>query len=463
MRSSALAALSERALQKRDYRRFLALAGGKAYKKTAFSTFLAGEIQHFIEERTGRAYDILIISAPPQHGKSMTVSEALPAWFLLNNPDKRVILASYNEDSAQRFCRRNAEKIRQFAPFLGCPGMGKTDRAAEFELEGGRGRMISRGIMSGITGNPAELVIIDDPIKNREEADSPAIREKLWQEWQNSIKSRLAAGAKVVIIMTPWHEDDLRGRILKTEKNVKNLCLPLEAGENDPMGRKKGAPLCPELGKDEAWLHDFREGYINDPLGGARAWQALYLCSPRKEEGNFISDSCWRFYDIAPEGFDDVVISVDAAFKGGEKSDFAAVSVWGAKEGRFYLLYLLNEKMSFSETLRAIRMTASLYPRHSAVLIEEAANGAALIDSLQGEMSIIPVIPRESKEQRVRFISPAIEAGRVLLPRGAPFTQDLRDQFAAFPGGKHDDMVDSCSQALRWLITRPRLPEEHFF
>ncbi len=459
----ALTELALRTLARKSYFHYLSYCSGPAFRETAFSRFLSGRIETFIKEKTGNAYDILVIAAPPQHGKSMTVSEALPAWFLLNNPDKRVILASYNEESAQRFCRRNAEKVREFALKLGGVPMGALDRASEFELLGGKGRMISRGIMSGITGNPADLIIIDDPIKNREEADSQAIREKLWGEWQNSLKSRLAAGGKVIIIMTPWHEDDLRGRVLKTEKNASYLCLPLEAGENDPMGRKKGSPLCPELGKDENWLRDFKEGYIGDPLGGMRAWQALYMCAPRTEEGNFVLRRYWQYYDILPDYFGDVVLSLDAAFKGGEASDFCALSVWGTCEGRFYLLYLLNDRLSFSRTLEAVRMTARMFPRHSAVLIEEAANGAALIDSLRSELNVIPVIPRESKTQRLRFVSPAIEAGRVLLPRTAPFTEDLVEQFSAFPNGKHDDMVDSCTQALRYLLTRPRLPEIHSF
>lgn len=149
--------------------------------------------------------------------------------------------------------------------------------------------------MSGITGNPANLILIDDPVKNRQEADSPTIRDKIWEEWQNSLKSRLAAGAKVIVIMTPWHEDDLAARILRSEPYAELVRLPVEAEDGDPMGRKTGEPLCPELGKDARWLEEFKRSYLADAKGGARAWSALYQCAPRVEGGNLVQRSWWRF------------------------------------------------------------------------------------------------------------------------------------------------------------------------
>lgn len=158
-------------------------------------------------------------------------------------PTRQVILASYNDDFAERFCRKNKTKIRQFGDKLFQIRIGEIDRATEIELDNHKGRLISRGIRSGITGNPGDLIIIDDPIKSREEADSDTWRDKVWAEWQNSIKSRLSAGAKVVVIMTPWHEDDLAARILATEPNATLLRLPVEAEENDPLGREPSAAV----------------------------------------------------------------------------------------------------------------------------------------------------------------------------------------------------------------------------
>lgn len=445
--------LARRELARRDYGEYLAYAHGATWKRTRMSEYLAREVQLFIEADTGNAYDILVLATPPQHGKSLTLTESLPSWYMGKYPFNRVILASYNEGTAEKFCRRNSEKIHQFGEVLFEQRIGKIDRATEFELENRVGRMISRGIMSGITGNPANLVIIDDPIKNREEADSPTMREKLWNEWQNSIKSRLAAHAKVILIMTPWHEDDLRARLLTSEKNVRYIRLPVEAEENDPLGRPVGAPLCPELGKDAKWLEQFRESYVHDINGGSRAWQALYQCSPRVEGGNIVDRSWWRYYhpdDVKDFGTE--VISVDAAFKGTDSSDYVAITVWGKREGDYYLRYCLNRHLTFRQTLDAIRLAQTLYPNAERVLIEDKANGSAIIDVLSRSMFCIPVTPKGGKESRVNAVSPAIESGHVYVPEGAPWLEAYIDQWSAFPAAAHDDMVDSSTQALTYLL-----------
>lgn len=232
------AEMAQRELARRWYSDYLPFVHGRNWKTTRMSRYLATEVQAFLEADTGNAYDILVIETPPQHGKSMTLTETLPSWVMGRFPEWRIILGSYNDESADRFSRRNKEKVRAFGATLFGVRIGKIDRATEFELEGHMGRLISRGIMSGVTGNPANLMIIDDPIKNRQEADSPTYRRKLWDEWQNSFKSRLAAHAKVIVIATPWHEDDMLATLLRTEDNIRLIRLPVEAEENDPLGRE---------------------------------------------------------------------------------------------------------------------------------------------------------------------------------------------------------------------------------
>ena len=451
--TEVLRELARRELARRDYGEYLALSQGKGWHRTALSVFLAETLQRFLEADTGHAYDILIIQTPPQHGKSMTVTETLPSWYLGRNPDKRVIVAGYSEDFAERFCRRNLEKLRRWGRDLFGVEPGKVQRAAEFELAGHRGRMIARGLLSGITGNPADLLIVDDPIKSRQEADSEVIRDRIWEEWQNSLKSRFAAGAKVIVIMTPWHEDDLSARILKSEIHVQLLRLPVEAERNDPLGRKPGEPLCPELGKDAKWLRDFKRSYLDDPKGGARAWTALYQCAPRVECGNLIRRDWWKRYDPGrPPRFGTQVISVDAAFKGEERNDFVAITVWGKAGQDYYLLDCVNRHLDFPGTLQMIRAVSRNYPQARAVLIEDKANGSAVIQTLQKDLFCIPVNPRGGKVARVHAVSPMIEAGHVFLPERGPWVEDYLDQWTAFPTGRHDDMVDSSSQALSWLL-----------
>lgn len=464
------AELAMRELARRHYIHYLRYVNGAEWRDTRFAEHIANAVQSFIESKTGNAYDILLLETPPQHGKSMSVTEALPSWALGRHPHWRVILASYNDESAERFARRNKEKIRDFGSNLFGVSIGKISRAKEFELSSKpgeiAGRLISRGIKAGVTGNPANLLIIDDPIKNREEADSTTYRDKVWNEWLNSFKSRLAAGAKVVVIMTPWHEDDMAARLLNAEKNIQLLRLPVEAEEDDPLGRSPGDALCPELGKDNSWLQQFKESYLNDAQGGPRAWTALYQCSPRVEGGNLVKRDWWCYYDTKQvQQFSKSVISVDAAFKGKENNDYVAIEVWGKLGNDYYLRYCLNRHMDFPETLDAIRTVRRLYPDARSVLVEDKANGSAIIQTLQKEMFCIPVNPLGGKEARVNAVSPAIESGHVYLPQGEEWLAEFVDQFTAFPAGKHDDMVDSATQALSYLLHSsgelPTAPARH--
>lgn len=143
------------------------------YKESKFHNYLCREVQKFIEKDTSAAFDILLLSVPPQFGKSTTVTETLPSYYLGKNPDKKVIICGYNEDFAIRFGRRNREKLLEYGKeiFPKCQLADSPCSNVEFETTA-KGRCISRGIMSGLTGNTADLFIIDDPIKNRQEADS---------------------------------------------------------------------------------------------------------------------------------------------------------------------------------------------------------------------------------------------------------------------------------------------------
>lgn len=446
---------SRRELARRSFRRYLYYVHGDAWRRTRMSDFLADEVQRFVESDTGHPYDILLIETPPQHGKSMTITESFPSWYLGRFPRNRVIEASYNDDTAKRFGRKNLEKVETYGPTLFDLHKGSIWTNTEFEFDNGWGRMISRGIMSGITGNPANLLLIDDPIKNREEADSATYRDKLWGEWQNTLKSRLAAGAKVIVIMTPWHEDDLAARLLQNEPNVRLLRLPVEAEENDPLGRQVGEALAPELGKDRVWLEQFKTGYVGDPKkGGLRAWQALYQCSPRVEGGNLVLREWWRYYDPDEiKAFATTVISVDAAFKDGADNDYVAIEVWGKIGINYYLRYCLNKHLDFPGTLQAIRTIRRLFPDTTYILIEDKANGSAVIQTLQHEfIGVVSITPKGGKVARVNAISPAIESGHVFLPQDTLWTEEFIDQFTAFPAGAHDDMVDSCSQCLGFML-----------
>lgn len=438
------------ALVQANYRAYCYhIHGGRWIPGKAVS-YLCDRVQEFLRRDRGAAYEVLILSVPPQHGKSMTITETLPSWYLGRNPDKRVIEISYSEDFAQLFGRRNRDKIQRAGDIFGVALSRSTSSATEWEIEGHAGGMISRGILSGVTGRPADLMIIDDPIKTRQEADSETIRERIWDEWESSFRTRLQAGAKVILIQTRWHEDDLAGRMIQREPNVEVINLPCEAEENDPLGRPVGAALAPEIGKDDRWLADFKRGFLGSQ--GSRAWTALFQGHPTSQEGNLIKREWWRYYDTLPR-LAEVLISVDAAFKDGDDNDFVAVQAWGKTGPNMYLLDATKKHLDFPGTLREIRAVRRRWPETRIILVEDKANGSAVVQILRREIpGVIPVNPEGGKVARANAVSGAIESGNVYLPRNAPFTGDFVDECSSFPLGEHDDQVDAMTQALNRFI-----------
>lgn len=433
------------------------------WKPSKFHIDLCDRVQDFIERPTDKAFEILIINTPPQHGKSTTITETLPSWYLMKHPDHSVIQISYGDELAERFGKRNLEKVKEHGHIFGVQVDPRKSTSKQFELLNHQGRLISRGIKSPLTGFSGHLIVIDDPIKNREQADSDKTRESIWDEFHDSIISRAQAGTKIILIMTRWHEDDLAGRIMSDPEFSKiteyvNYECECES-DNDPLGRRKktetepGEPLCPEIGKGAEWLKSFKAIHISEK--GRRSWEALYQGHPTIQEGNILKKEWWQPYKVEEyyDGklrFDQMIMSVDATFKDLEKNDFVAIEVWGKRENRFYLVDLVNEHLTFSKTCHRIRILQAKHPKVIGVYIEDKANGPAIIDHMRHEIAgLIPVSPkRESKESRVWNVEPLVEAGCVFVPTDRDWRHKFIEQCAKFPNDKHDDMVDAMSQAL---------------
>lgn len=422
------------------------------YIKSKFHTFLCNKVQEFMERKISDGFDILLLSVPPQHGKSVSITETLPAWYLGKYPDKKWIICSYNTDFASAFGRKNRQKCEEFNTKL-FDGFKLADYPCnniEFETTE-KGGLYSAGILAGVTGHTADFFIVDDPIKTREEADSETTKTKIWNEYLSSIRTRIKPGGKLIVIQTRWAEDDLFGRILAEEKNTTVINLPCECDdeENDPLGRKLGDALCPEIGRGNSWLRAFKEVYKGKE--GSRAWTALYQGKPVAMEGNLIKREWWKFYDTLPE-LPYIIISVDAAFKDGDDNDFVAIQVWGKLNRDYYLIDAIKKHLNFVDTLDAIRSFKSRYDAIF-ILIEDKANGTAIINVLSSEMEgVIPVKPEGGKVTRANAVSPAIESGRVHLPRFASFVEDFMSECSSFPNGAHDDQVDAMTQALNRMI-----------
>lgn len=354
---------------------------------------------------------------------------------------------------AQRFGRRNKEKIIEFGKELFNIELSKVGDT-DFEIEEYRGGMISKGIMAGLTGNPGNLILIDDPIKNRQEAESETYRNRIWEEFLNSIYTRLSADGVIVLIMTRWSEDDLAGRLLK---NMPHKCLeiniPLEAEAGDILGRNIGDALFPEIGKDNAWLKDYKTVYMSQE--GARSWNALMQGRPTAQEGNMLKRHWWKFYTELPKDFDELIQSWDLTFKESDGSDYVVGQIWGRRGADKYLVDQVRDRMDFTTTVQAIRNLSDKWPKARVKLVEEKANGAAVISVLRHEIAgIIPIVPKESKIARVSAISTDIESGNVYIPSPeiCNWTGTFLEECAAFPTGSHDDSVDAMSQGLYRLI-----------
>lgn len=441
------------------------------YVPTRLHRFLCETAWKFVSEETGNPYDILLLSVPPQHGKSLTLTETFPSFYLGKNQEKRVIEVSYGSDFAKRFGRANRQKVEQFGWLFGI-GVAKDVRSnTDWRLSNNRGGMVSRGLGSPITGEPGDLIIIDDPIKNSQEARSQAQRDNLWNEWQQTIMSRVQTGTKIIVIQTRWHEDDLIGRLKDQPYTTYYNLEAINESEDDPLGREIGEALCPEIGKDEKWLNNYKAGLTSGEIdesgeSGLRAWEALFQGHPTNKEGNILHREWWKLYEGEIEDPDMQIMSVDPAFK--DNGDFVAIGIWAKKGPNIYLIDLVREHLNFQATMDVIMQRRALYPC-GYILIEDKANGSAIIETLRKKiMGVVGVTPRDSKEERVNAVSFAIEAGNVFLPKDKRFTADFIEECAQFPNGKHDDMVDQMTQALARLIwsgkrRRPRkIPERNF-
>ena len=379
----------------------------------------------------------------------MTITETFPSFFIGRNPDRRVIAVSYSGALAYRFGKANRSKLNEFGQELFGISLSREKKSmTNWEVAGHYGGMLSVGVGGSITGQGADLLLIDDPIKNRKEAESATYRNALWDEWQNTLLTRLQPDAAIIIILTRWHEDDLPGRILNINpEGWEIIALPAicEDPKSDPLGRAMGEALWPESGYDEKWAERKKVEV------GSYTWNALYQQKPTPAAGQIFLRAWWKFYRELPASLDEVIQSWDLNLKGGDEDDYVVGQVWGRAGANKYLMDQIRARLDFPSTLNAIRTLSAKWPQARRKLIEDAANGPAAIQTLGNEISgLIPVTARGSKVARAHLATPDIEAGNVYLPHPeiAPWVHDFIEECAAFPKGANDDQVDAMTQAL---------------
>lgn len=404
----------------------------------------------------------LMVFMPPRHGKSELVSRKFPAFLLGNKPDTSIIFCSYAADLASRM-NRDAQRIiddeRYHELF---PGTRLSDKVTRkfvegryqrtndiFEIVGHRGVYRSAGVGGGITGMGGEYIIIDDPVKNREEADSATYREKVYNWYTSTLYTRLEKDGCILLTLTRWHEDDLAGKLLKASEGGADqwTILELPAICEEPIKpydiRREGEAL---------WKWKYDESALTKMKAtvGSRDWAALYQQHPTPGEGGTFKREWWNYYKVLPNGLYDYVQSWDCTFKDAQSSDYVVGQVWARKGSSRYLLDQVRGRMSFTETIRAVRSLSAKWPQAVRKLVEDKANGTAVIDVLRKELpGLVPVEPEGGKIVRANAVTAVVESGNVFLPDPsiAPWVHDFVEEHALFPNGSNDDQVDAQSQA----------------
>lgn len=396
----------------------------------------------------------VLVTMPPRHGKSELCSVRFPAWYLGRNPDQRIIIASYAADLAERFSRQVRGVIlgdRFPAIFPGVAVAQDSRSVATWDLAGRRGGLKAVGVGGPVTGHGANCLLIDDPVKNRAEAQSEVYRNSIWDWYTSTAYTRLEDGGAVILIMTRWHEDDLMGRILNAEA----------AGDTHegwhvlhmPAVDDQGRALWPEKYGEEA-LRTIRETI------GEYDWSALYLGNPVPREGAMFNVSRVETVSVAPAGLRCVRAWDMAATPGGGDYTVGVRMDGPDADGVYYVVNIVRGQWSTDRRNAIIRETAAsdgdacwqLFPIDPGSAGVDAARAVTRMLAGHRVRSERVTGPKES---RAEPYAAAVGEGHVKLVR-APWNMSYLSELQSFPLGAHDDQVDASSDAYTEL-TRKRV------
>lgn len=406
----------------------------------------------------------LIVTMPPRHGKSEIISVNFPAWFIGRNPDKSIITASYSSDLASDFGGQTRDVIasREYSNVFDKIELAEDSKAKNnWKIKNKRGRYVATGVGGSITGKGADVFVIDDPIKNREDADSPVIREKIWKWYISTARTRLSKDGAIIVVHTRWHDDDLIGRLLKSENkdSWEIVNFPAIAIENEEQ-RVVGEAL---------WEEFFPLENLNDTKReiGSYEWSALYQQNPVDEDSQEFKTAWFRYRTL-----EEVLsrpsrkfASIDTALSRGAKSDFTGVTrnyvnsdnEWNVRSERY--------KISSKDLVDLIFLLHS--ESFEVIGIEEGAYLSAVEPFLKDEMVKRNKFPNVvvlkhggvMKETRIRGLIPRYETGSVFhIDKSCV---DLEEELLRFPKGTHDDCADSLAYQLN--IAQPYISEDEDF
>lgn len=410
----------------------------------------------------------LIINIPPRSMKSISASVAFPAWVLGRDPTSKFICASYSKSLSVKQsidCRLviESEWYRNIFPNT---VLEKDQNTKDKFITTARGMRFATSVGGSILGEGGDYLIIDDPVK-ADAAESEIERNAANQWFEQAFMTRLndRTNGVVIVIMQRLHHQDLTGMLLE-KGGWTNLCLPVYL-EDDKKTISIGKKLGAKEPRQKVWLKEeslhpqrFTPEVIESLKKelGSLNFTGQYLQRPSPLGGGMVKMEWFGRYETAytPEEarkhFERIVQSWDTAFKEKEINDPSACTTWGIKNNNWYLLHSFTKRMEYPELKHTVKDMASKWSSN-AILIEDKASGQSLIQDLRRETTL-PVLPRKAnKEKTIRLsaVSALIEAGRVFLPRYAPWLFSFETEISQFPNSNHDDQVDSLSQFLNWI------------
>ena len=435
------------------------------YIVSEFSVELCAALDQFFIDQQAGLRPVLVVQAPPQHGKSDIVSRYAPAFLFGLNHDLSIGGLSYSKDLATDM-NRDVQRIMLSPEYHRLfPGASLSAKRAVtvdveakrnsdvFEIVGRKGRYVGQGVGGPLTGKRLDIGLIDDPIKNAQEALSETIKDGIWNWYITTFLTRLSKNSGQIIMATSWATDDLSGRILKINSKAKHLKFvavnsPGEKGY-DPS-RREGA-LVPDLHPLDKLLE--QKAIMSDYF-----WSAMYQQSPIALGGNMFKTEGFKYWKGVPPKLKWRAIFADTAQKTKEHNDYSVFQCWGETwDGQAVLLDQIRGKWEAPELLSQAK---AFWAKHKAetngtlraFYVEDKASGTGLIQSMVG----IPVIgiPRSvDKITRAMDAIPLIQSGNVLLPEDAPWLSDYLSEFAAFPKGAHDDQIDPTMDAIGAILS----------
>lgn len=381
----------------------------------------------------------------------MLTSRFFPAWYLGTFPDRRVMLCGYGDTFAANWGGKARNALTEAAqlgifPHTVNPG---TSAKNQWDILGHEGGLIAAGAGGAVTGFGADLLLLDDPVKGRREAESVAVREGTWQWYTDDVYTRLHPGASIVLVQTRWHHDDIAGRILaRTLEDDRHpwevLCLPAIAEPGDPLGRAEGEALWPER-FDLAELEDKRR------VEGSYGFNALYQQRPTPRDGGMFKRQWFEIVDAAPVDAKRVRFwDLAASQTKGEHDKAAGGRLSRNGTGHIYIEDMKRIQGTPGQVEALVKQTAELDGREVPIYIEQepGSSGVIVIDYYVTKVlpgyNVHGIRSTGPKDLRAGPLAAQAEVGNVRIVRG-PWNEALLDELCEFPQGAHDDQVDTAS------------------